>query len=226
MLVSGQFFQAMETPPLLGRYLTPQDDQPGGNPAGLAVVISEDFWNNWFNRAPDVVGRTMVIANTQFTVVGVMPKRFIGPDPTQRPEIYAPLSADPSSTRRGIILLTASTHGGSSWARGSSPESAWSRPTQHCSLSQTPFCMRPGRRPKIYRREGEGTFPFRGRPGFKRIYIRALSFPQASRGHVRHVRRNSAAGLPESGQPVDGARRVPESASWPLAWHWAQRGAA
>src|ERR1700677_3725564 len=95
MLVSGQFFQALETPPLLGRYLTPQDDQPGGSPAGLAVVISEDFWSNWFNRAPDVVGRKMVIANTPFTVVGVMPKRFFGADPTQRPEIFAPLSADP-----------------------------------------------------------------------------------------------------------------------------------
>ena len=95
MLVSGQFFQALETPPLLGRYLTPQDDQRGGNPAGLAVVISEDFWNNWFNRAPDVVGRTMVIANTQFTVAGVMPRRFIGADPTQRPQIFVPLSADP-----------------------------------------------------------------------------------------------------------------------------------
>ncbi len=95
MLVSGQFFEAMETAPLIGRYLTPEDDQPGGSPAGLAVVISEDYWSNHFNRAPDVVGRTMVIANTPFTVVGVMPKRFIGPDPTLRPEIYAPLSADP-----------------------------------------------------------------------------------------------------------------------------------
>ncbi|MGA2047320.1 MAG: ABC transporter permease [Terracidiphilus sp.] len=95
MLVSGQFFQAMETAPLLGRYLTPQDDRPGGSPAGLAVVISEDLWNNRFNRAPDVVGRILIIANTPFTIVGVMPKRFIGPDPTQRPEIYAPLSADP-----------------------------------------------------------------------------------------------------------------------------------
>jgi predicted permease len=94
MLVSGQFFQALETPPLMGRYLTPQDDQPGGSPSGLAVVISEDFWNNWFNRAADVVGRKMVIANTPFTVVGVMPKRFIGADPTQRPMIFAPLSAD------------------------------------------------------------------------------------------------------------------------------------
>ena len=95
MLVSGQFFQALETPPLLGRYLTPLDDQPGGNPAGLAVVISEDFWNHWFNHAPNVVGRTIVIANTPFTVAGVMPKRFIGADPTQRPQIFVPLSADP-----------------------------------------------------------------------------------------------------------------------------------
>jgi predicted permease len=95
MLVSGQFFQALETPPLLGRYLTPQDDHRGGSPTGLAVVISEDFWSNWFNRAADVVGRKMMIANTPFTVVGVMPKRFIGADPTQRPMIFAPLSADP-----------------------------------------------------------------------------------------------------------------------------------
>jgi predicted permease len=94
MLVSGQFFQALETPPLLGRYLTAEDDQPGGSPTGLAVVISEVFWNNWFNRATDVVGRKMIIANTPFTVVGVMPKRFIGADPTQRPMIFAPLSAD------------------------------------------------------------------------------------------------------------------------------------
>src|ERR1700735_981335 len=46
MLVSGQFFQALETPPLMGRYLTAEDDQPGGSPRGLAVVISEVFWNN------------------------------------------------------------------------------------------------------------------------------------------------------------------------------------
>lgn len=95
MLVSGQFFSGLQTPPLLGRYLTPEDDRPGGNPAGIVIVISETFWDRWFNRAPDVIGRKLVIANAPFTVVGVMPKRFIGPDPTQRPQIFAPLSADP-----------------------------------------------------------------------------------------------------------------------------------
>ncbi len=95
MLVSGQFFRALQTAPLLGRYLTPEDDRRGGSPAGLAVVISEHFWETWFDRAPDVVGRKLIIANVPFTVVGVMPKRFIGADPTQRPQIFAPLSADP-----------------------------------------------------------------------------------------------------------------------------------
>ena len=95
MLVSGQFFEALETPPLVGRYLTAEDDRSGGNPSGLAVVISEHFWESWFERVPDVVGRKLIIANVPFTVVGVMPKRFIGADPTQKPEIYAPLSADP-----------------------------------------------------------------------------------------------------------------------------------
>jgi len=95
MVVSGQFFEAMQTPPLLGRYLTPEDDRSGGNPAGFAVVITESFWERWFNRAPDVVGRKLVIANVPFTVVGVMPKRFTGPDPTRRPQIFAPISAVP-----------------------------------------------------------------------------------------------------------------------------------
>lgn len=96
MLVSGQFFRALRTPPLMGRYLTPEDDRKGGDPAGLAVVVTEQFWETWFDRAPDVIGRKLIIANVPFTVVGVMPKRFIGAEPiTNNPQIYAPLSADP-----------------------------------------------------------------------------------------------------------------------------------
>lgn len=94
-LVSGQFFQVMRTPPLLGRTLIPQDDQPAGTATGFAVVISEGFWRTWFNSAPDVIGRSLIIANTPFTVVGVMPANFIGADPTRRPSIYAPLWAEP-----------------------------------------------------------------------------------------------------------------------------------
>ena len=52
MLVSGQFFRALQTAPLMGRYLTPEDDRRGGSPAGLAVVISEQFWETWLIALP------------------------------------------------------------------------------------------------------------------------------------------------------------------------------
>ncbi len=95
-LVSGEFFPALQTPPLLGRTLTPLDDSKGGNPQGFAVVISEGFWQRWFNRRPDVIGQKLQINNTVFTVAGVMPKRFIGADALQRPELFAPLAAEPA----------------------------------------------------------------------------------------------------------------------------------
>jgi predicted permease len=94
-MVSGQFFEALRVRPLVGRALTPQDDQKGGGSGGFAVVISEGFWHSWFNRAPDVLGRQVTIANVPFTVVGVMPRSFIGADPTQPEAIYAPLWAEP-----------------------------------------------------------------------------------------------------------------------------------
>lgn len=107
-MVSGQFFKMLQTPPLLGRYLTPVDDNPDSASNEIGVVISESFWRKWFNKAPDVVGRTLTIANAPFTVVGVMPARFIGANPTNRPQLYVPLSAEPvidapySNTKVGV----------------------------------------------------------------------------------------------------------------------------
>jgi predicted permease len=94
-LVSGEFFNALEVAPLLGRTLTSADDVKDGNPAGFGVVISDSFWQRWFNREPTVIGEKLQIDNTVFTVVGVMPKRFIGADPLQRPELFAPLALEP-----------------------------------------------------------------------------------------------------------------------------------
>jgi len=94
-IISGEYFDALETPPLLGRWLTSGDDPARGASEGSSVVIGEDFWRTWFHGAPDVVGKPITIANTPFTVVGVMPRRFFGADPTERPQIYVPLAAEP-----------------------------------------------------------------------------------------------------------------------------------
>lgn len=41
--MTGQFFPLLRTPALVGRTLTPEDDQPGAEPA---VVLSYGFWQS------------------------------------------------------------------------------------------------------------------------------------------------------------------------------------
>ncbi len=94
-LVSGDFFKALKTAPLLGRTLTAADDRKGGDPAGFGVVISEAFWQRRFDRSPNVIGQKLQIDNTDFTVVGVMPESFLGADPLQRPDLFIPLATEP-----------------------------------------------------------------------------------------------------------------------------------
>ena len=167
MLVSGQFFQALETPPLLGRYLTPQDDQPGGNPAGLAVVISEDFWNNWFNRAPDVVGRTLVIANTPFTVVG-RDAEAVYRSRIRRRGRRSMRRCRPtrSSTRRGTILTMAFTPGGCTVGARLKPGVSSSRPTRQLLTVSNPILHEAGAADASFIAEKEkGHFHFVAEPG-------------------------------------------------------------
>lgn len=94
-MVSGQFFSTMQVPALLGRYLTPEDDRPGGNTAGIAVVLSEEFWASWFHSDPNIIGSKLIVSNIPLTIVGVMPKGFRGGDPTHIAKLYTPLSAEP-----------------------------------------------------------------------------------------------------------------------------------
>ena len=91
-IVSGQFFQMLETPPHLGRWLTPLDDREG---QATVAVISDSYWKTRFHRDPAVIGHTLTIANKPFTIVGVMPSNFVGADPMNRPEIYVPAWAEP-----------------------------------------------------------------------------------------------------------------------------------
>lgn len=93
--VSGQYFLTLGVPPLLGRYLTPADDVPGASSSGLAAVIAERYWRSALHSDPRIIGRPLLISKVPFTIVGVMPERFIGADPTARPQIFIPLAAEP-----------------------------------------------------------------------------------------------------------------------------------
>jgi predicted permease len=89
-LVTGNVFQVLGVGAVLGRALTPADDEPG---AATAIVLSHRAWSQHFASDPDVVGRTLRVNETPFVVVGVMPEGFRGLRPIAAPDFWAPLSS-------------------------------------------------------------------------------------------------------------------------------------
>ena len=63
--------------PLLGRWIIPSDAPPGQEPATV-VVLSYRFWQQSLSADPAIIGKTISINSTPFTVIGVMPSEFQG----------------------------------------------------------------------------------------------------------------------------------------------------
>ncbi len=87
MAVSGNFFDVMGVAPALGRAFRPEEDQVRGRDA--VTVLSYKLWQE-MGADPNVLGRTVQIARTGFTVIGVMPESFTGPDRDHPPALYFP----------------------------------------------------------------------------------------------------------------------------------------
>jgi putative ABC transport system permease protein len=113
--VSGEFFEVLGTPALLGRTLQPADDEPG---KGSAVVLSHAFWMRRFGGDRGVIGKTIRLSGNPMTIVGVMPPSFEFPRGGEmpkgygfvaRPEIWVPMAfpAERRQTRgnRGQLAL-------------------------------------------------------------------------------------------------------------------------
>jgi macrolide transport system ATP-binding/permease protein len=91
-LVSGNYFQAMGVNALLGRTLASSDDSPGAKPA---AVVSYGYWKTQFSGDPGVIGQTVTLNRTPFTIVGVMPQSFFGERVGKAPDFWLPLNFQP-----------------------------------------------------------------------------------------------------------------------------------
>jgi putative ABC transport system permease protein len=87
--VSGDCFAVLGTRPLLGRLLTP-DDERGKTPA---AVITYDFWRREFGGRNDIVGQSLGIEGTPFTIVGVTEPAFRGLSTAFPSSIMIPITA-------------------------------------------------------------------------------------------------------------------------------------
>ncbi|HVZ78327.1 MAG TPA: ABC transporter permease, partial [Gemmatimonadaceae bacterium] len=107
--VSASFFQFFTAPPVIGRYFTTAEDAP---PDGRPVaVVSYGWWQSRFGGRRDVLGSTVQVGPTVYTVIGVAPRGFTGIWSTQPPVAYVPISSFAAGMATGFSL------GGEAWYR-------------------------------------------------------------------------------------------------------------
>jgi predicted permease len=95
--VSAEFFDVLGIKPILGRNFTRQDEEAGGGPGGMKVVVSHAFWQRHFNGAKDALGRTLMLDRQSYTVIGVMPAGFQFPIQTEPLDLYVTIAQDASN---------------------------------------------------------------------------------------------------------------------------------
>jgi len=91
--VTGNYFTTLGVSAFGGRIFTAADDTPAAAPV---VVISHHVWQGTYGGDRSIIGGTMYIEGSPFTVAGVTPPGFFGEtlraDP---PDIWIPLQKEP-----------------------------------------------------------------------------------------------------------------------------------
>jgi predicted permease len=91
--VSGNFFKSYGARILIGRPITPEDDRPDASPV---VVLTYRFWQRIFGLDPHVIGRTLLVGKSGFTIIGVLPRGYVSPMVGEtRTDFYVPIAAQP-----------------------------------------------------------------------------------------------------------------------------------
>jgi putative ABC transport system permease protein len=71
--VSSDFFSLLGVRMALGRNFLAEEDRPGQN---HVVVLSHTTWLQYLGGRPDMIGKPLALNNTDYTVVGVLPREF------------------------------------------------------------------------------------------------------------------------------------------------------
>jgi predicted permease len=100
-LVSGNYFSVLGVRPFKGRLLTSADDSESAPPA---AVISYRYWQEQLNADALIVGKNLLVNNTNFSVVGVTPPEFFGERVRRSPDLWVPLSFQPQIELRDSYL--------------------------------------------------------------------------------------------------------------------------
>jgi len=87
--VSWQWFDVFWAHPQLGRVFHPEEDMPNAN---HEVVLSYGAWKNRFGGDPAIVGKSLLLNQESFQVIGVMQPEFDWPNGA---ELWTPIALPP-----------------------------------------------------------------------------------------------------------------------------------
>jgi len=74
--VTRNFFNIIGLPPEIGRTFNEDEDKVGAPPV---VLISDRLWRRVFNADPAILGRSIIVHDQSYTVIGVMPPEMTSP---------------------------------------------------------------------------------------------------------------------------------------------------
>jgi predicted permease len=75
-VVTAGYFRLLGLSPAAGRFFGDDEDRVPGRDA--VAVISHGFWQRRFGGSPEAIGATIGLNGTTFTIIGVVPKDFVG----------------------------------------------------------------------------------------------------------------------------------------------------
>lgn len=87
---TATLWKLFDAKPVLGRFFTAEEDRDPG--AAKVVVLAHRFWQSEFGGARDVVGKTIAIGPSIYTIIGVAPPRFAAAD-NIAPVAFIPITA-------------------------------------------------------------------------------------------------------------------------------------
>src|SRR5277367_5016774 len=86
--VSANLFDVLGVSPEIGRTFVPEEDQPHYH----AVILSHQLWKARFAGDPQIIGHTITLDKSAYTVVGVMPPSFQYPLQRQSSTLWTTMS--------------------------------------------------------------------------------------------------------------------------------------
>jgi putative ABC transport system permease protein len=99
--VTASYFSTLGVNPLVGRTFADAEDRAGGEPV---VILGEAAWHRLFGGERSILGTSVNLSGTAYTVIGVMPAAFVIQNP--------PIDAWVSLGRVGELMGNRANHSG------------------------------------------------------------------------------------------------------------------